>query len=139
MNTVSIETLKIGEVARLSNLPIKTIRYYEDLGLLAPTVQRSDNGYRLFHAQVLQRLAFIKRAQALGLRLDEIQSILVVYNEGHIPCPEIKQQLQAKMHLISHQIAALEALRSELSELLDLWQEKPAIADRQIICPNIQK
>lgn len=139
MNTLLVEILKIGEVARLSNLPIKTIRYYEDLGLLAPTVERSDSGYRLFHAQVLQRLAFIKRAQALGLRLDEIQTILGLYNQGQTPCPEVKQQLQAKMHSISQQIAALEALQSELAELLDSWQEQPTTTVDQSICPNIQK
>lgn len=139
MNTLSSETLKIGEVAQLSNLPVKTIRYYEDLGLLAPTVERSDHGYRLFHAQVLQRLAFIKRAQSLGLRLDEIQAILGLYNKGQIPCPEVKQQLQAKMQSISAQIAALETLRGELSELLNSWQEQPATTNNQNICPNIQK
>ena len=51
--TVLTNRLKIGEIAYLSGLSVKTIRYYEDIGLLAPTVERSSSGYRLFHEQVL--------------------------------------------------------------------------------------
>jgi DNA-binding transcriptional MerR regulator len=93
--------LKIGEVAANSGISVKTIRYYEDIGLLAPTVERSDTGYRMFQLQVLKRLEFIKRAQSLGLRLQEIQRLLAVHDHGELPCPEVKQQLQAKTQAIA--------------------------------------
>lgn len=132
--------LKIGEVAETSGLPVKTIRYYEEIGLLTPTVERSEARYRLFHIQVLNRLAFIKRSQSLGLNLKEIQQILAVHDHGELPCGEVKQHLEAKVAEITQQIEALNTLRTELQGILSAWQEQPP-ADRiqHTICPNIQK
>jgi DNA-binding transcriptional MerR regulator len=131
--------LKIGEVAHLSGLSVKTIRYYEDIGLLVPTVERSSSGYRLFKSQVLQRLRFIKRAQTLGLSLQEIQPLLAVYDRGELPCPEVKQQLQTKIEAIAEQIEALKTLQSQLQATLNFWQEQPPVEQvSQAICPNIQ-
>ncbi|HEY9299015.1 MAG TPA: MerR family DNA-binding transcriptional regulator, partial [Phormidium sp.] len=62
---------QIGFVAKQSGVSIKTIRYYEELGLLKAS-SRTEGGYRLFDADVLSRLSFIKRAQSLGLTLAEI-------------------------------------------------------------------
>ena len=133
------QTLKIGEVASFSGLPIKTIRYYEEIGLLSPTVTRSRSGYRLFDRQVLNRLAFIKRSQALGLSLQEIQTILQIHDRGELPCGEMKQHLEAKVAAITDQIQALETLRSELQGILSAWKEQPPqhFIERTI-CPNIQ-
>lgn len=130
---------KIGEVATFSQLPVKTIRYYEEIGLLAPTVERSESGYRLFTEGVLGRLAFIKRAQSLGLSLSEIRDILAVRDQGQLPCSEVKQHLETKVEAISKQIEALESLKVELQEILDGWQEAPSEKKIAItICPNIQ-
>jgi DNA-binding transcriptional MerR regulator len=131
--------LKIGEVSAVSGLPVKTIRYYEEIGLLAPTVERSQAGYRLFRSSVLNRLAFIKRSQALGLSLNEVQQILSVHDDGQLPCGEVKQHLEAKVTEINQQIEALETLKSELQGILSGWQDQPS-SDRiaQTICPNIQ-
>jgi len=131
--------LKIGEVASRSGIPVKTIRYYEEIGLLTPTVKRAESGYRLFSSAVLNRLAFIKRSQSLGLSLSEIQELLAVHDTGELPCGAVKEHLQAKVEAISTQIQALEILRADLQGLLSGWQEQPPhhlIA--QTICPNIQ-
>lgn len=133
------DLLKIGEVASLSGMSVKTIRYYEQIGLLAPTTTRSESGYRLFNSQVLNRLAFIKRAQSLGLSLNEIRQILGVHDSGELPCGTVKQHLLLKIKTIAEQIEALETLKSELLGLLSGWQEQPS-SDRiaQTICPNLQ-
>lgn len=137
---VSNIQLKIGEVAARSGIPVKTIRYYEEMGLLTPTVERSDSGYRMFYPQVLPRLVFIKRAQSLGLSLQEIQTLLLLYDQGELPCPEVKQQLQGKVEAIAAQIESLKALQAQLQGLLEGWQEEPSTYDlKQTICPNIQK
>lgn len=140
MDTAVTEPLlKIGEVASLSGLSVKTIRYYEELGLLAPTVGRSESGYRLFQDQVLNRLAFIKRAQALGLALHEIKDILGVHDQGKLPCSTVKQHLQDKVSTISQQIAELELLRNQLQTLLAAWEEQPSpYLIAHTICPNLQ-
>lgn len=131
--------LKIGEVASASGLPVKTVRYYEEIGLLTPTVARSQAGYRLFTPLVLNRLSFIKRAQALGLSLNEVRQILQVHDQGHLPCGEVKQHLELKVEEINRQIAALTTLKAELQGILSGWHDFPG-GDRasQTICPNLQ-
>ena len=133
------KALQIGEVAAISELPIKTVRYYDEQGLLAPTVSRSKSNYRLFEASVLQRLAFIKRSQSLGLSLREIGDILTVHDQGQLPCEDVKQNLQKKVQQVTEQIEALQLLRSELQGLLSGWQDHPSaeIAARTI-CPNLE-
>lgn len=131
--------LKIGEVAAQSGLPIKTVRYYDDIGLLSPTVQRSQSGYRLFKPEILERLAFIKRAQSLGLSLNEVKDILSIHDQGRLPCHAAKQQIQDKVQQIAQQIEQLQTLQAELQTLLENWQEEPA-SDlvRVMICPNLE-
>jgi MerR family transcriptional regulator, copper efflux regulator len=132
--------LKIGEVSEMSGFPVKTIRYYEEIGLLAPTVERSESHYRLFLPEVLNRLSFIRRSQSLGLTLKEIQKILQVHDQGQLPCGEAKQHLEAKVAEVTKQIEALQTLRSELLGILSGWQEfPPAEQIQQTICPNIQR
>ena len=139
-NAVLTNRLKIGELAHLSGLSVKTIRYYEDIGLLAPTVERSSSGYRLFQSQVLNRLTFIKRAQSLGLSLQEIKPLLALHDRGELPCPEVKQQLQKKINAIASEMEALKTQQAELQSILKVWQEQPP--SRQLnesICPNLIK
>ena len=131
--------LKIGEVAAQSKLPIKTVRYYDEIGLLSPTVLRSPAGYRLFATEVLNRLAFIKRSQALGLSLSEVQEILAVHDQGLLPCGEMKQHLETKLDEVNHQIEALKLLKAELQGILSGWQEMPIDRLQDTICPNLQK
>ena len=139
-NSTVEQWLKIGEVSGLSGMSVKTIRYYEEIGLLAPATTRSQSGYRLFTPAILNRLAFIKRSQSLGLSLSEIQELLAVHDSGQLPCGAVKQHLLLKVEAIAQQIEALEILKSELLGLLSGWQEQPS-GDRiaQTICPNIQQ
>lgn len=138
-SSVVESSLKIGRVAEESGLSVKTIRYYEERGLLVPVVGRSRGGYRLFTPEIFPRLAFIKRAQSLGLSLNEIGEILTLRDRGEIPCGLVKERLLLKLQAINEQIAALEILKSELQDTLSGWQEKPD-RDRlaRSICPNLQ-
>jgi DNA-binding transcriptional MerR regulator len=137
--SVTETTLKIGVVASLSGLSIKTIRYYDELGLLEPEVERSQTGYRLFHDRVLNRLNFIKQAQSLGLSLTDIKVVLSVHDRGELPCAQIKQRLQDQVVRIDQKIHDLQVLRSNLQTILAQWADHPATDLRsQIICPNLQ-
>jgi MerR family mercuric resistance operon transcriptional regulator len=69
------EMLKIGDVAKLSGIGIETLRFYEKSGLLDKPA-RTFSGYRMYSQEVVERLAFIKQAQALGFSLDEIRRII---------------------------------------------------------------
>ncbi|QMS91248.1 heavy metal-responsive transcriptional regulator [Nostoc edaphicum CCNP1411] len=131
--------LLIGQVTDLTGIPIRTIRYYESLGLINSS-RRTEGGFRQFSLDVLTRLAFIKRAQNLGLSLEEIGNILQVYDQGQTPCGEIKEKLEEKVLQIDQQIDQLLTLRSEIKGLLSGWKN---ISDHQenenTICPIIQK
>lgn len=128
--------LKIGEVASITGIPIKTIRYYDNLGLLSPSIFRNRAGYRLFDASIFNRLSFIRRSQSLGLSLKEIQNILAIYDKGEIPCGVAKDVLLEKLDNIEQQIEQLQILQSELKAILSGWK----FADKLdgSICPNIQ-
>ncbi|MBD2519575.1 heavy metal-responsive transcriptional regulator [Nostoc sp. FACHB-973] len=127
----------IGNVAKSSGVPIKTIRYYEELGLLKSSA-RTEGGFRLFNSDVLERLHFIKRAQSLGLTLSEIKDFLNVYDGGELPCVHIKAKLQDKITAIDEQIQQLLILRQELSGLVSGWEIIPENSE-QTICPIIER
>lgn len=130
------ELLFIGQVTAQSGVPIRTICDYEDLGLLK-SLGRSEGGFRLFSLDVLVRLAFIKRAQHLGLSLLEIAEIPNVYDQGEVPCGEIKEKLEDKLLEIDRQIEQLLTLQTELKGLLKGWKSFP-IQRPGTICPIIQ-
>ena len=136
MLTHENKPLLIGQVTSLSGIPIRTIRYYESLGLLQSS-GRTEGGFRQFSSDVLTRLAFIKRAQNLGLSLEEIRDILQVYDQGQPPCGEIKEKLQEKLLQIDQQIQQLLTLRSEIGELLSGWKNRD-YQRKDTICPIIQ-
>ncbi|MBD2465537.1 heavy metal-responsive transcriptional regulator [Oscillatoria sp. FACHB-1407] len=132
------ETLKrIGSVAKESGLPIKTIRYYDELGLLK-TFGRTEGNYRLFSSDVFGRLRFIKRAQSLGLTLLEIREFLNVRDQGDLPCNHIKVKLEDKLQDIEQQIQQLHVLRQELSGLLSGWESIPEHPE-ETICPILER
>ncbi|MEH2295461.1 heavy metal-responsive transcriptional regulator [Nostoc sp.] len=136
MLTQDKKLLLIGQVTDLSGIPIRTIRYYESLGIIKSS-RRTEGGFRQFSLDVLTRLAFIKRAQNLGLSLEEIGNILQVYDQGQTPCGEIKEKLEDKVLQIDQQIDQLLTLRSEIKGLLSGWKN---ISDHHEdrICPIIQ-
>jgi MerR family transcriptional regulator, copper efflux regulator len=128
--------LLIGQVQALSGIPIRTIRYYESLGLLKSS-GRTEGGFRQFPEAVLTRLSFIKRLQSLGLSLEEIGNVLKVYDQGHPPCGEIKVKLEDKLVQIDHQIEQLLTLKSEIGVLLSGWKNMDSKREDKI-CTIIQ-
>ncbi|OKH27989.1 heavy metal-responsive transcriptional regulator [Chroogloeocystis siderophila] len=129
--------LLIGQVTALSGIPIRTIRYYESLGLLQ-SIGRTEGGFRQFSHDVLTRLSFIKRAQSLGLSLEEIGEILNIHDRGELPCGEVKEKLEEKVTQIDQQVKQLLTLRAELNGLLSGWEDF-SHQHEDTICPNIQK
>ncbi|MBD2609364.1 heavy metal-responsive transcriptional regulator [Scytonema hofmannii FACHB-248] len=127
----------IGSVAKESGVSIKTIRYYDELGLLKVS-GRTEGGFRLFDSDVLARLHFIKRAQSLGLSLSEIKDFLDVHDGGELPCEHIKPKLQDKLIAIDEQIRQLFILRQELQGLLLDWDTIPESSE-QTICPILNE
>lgn len=117
MPAVSNErSLRIGEFAAEFDLNPKTIRYYEEIGLL-PEPNRSPAGYRLYGEVDCQRLRFILKAKAIGLSLEEIGEILTVRDRGETPCEHVRALLDSKIAEVDQQRKALLDFRRDLVAL----------------------
>ncbi|MFP5488247.1 MAG: heavy metal-responsive transcriptional regulator [Acidimicrobiia bacterium] len=108
--------MRIGEIADLVGVTTKTVRYYESLGLLAEP-ERTDAGYRIYDAASLERLRFIRDAQATGLSLTEIGSILDLKDHGERTCEHTRALLHRQIDDIDAQLARLTEARRTLVEL----------------------
>ena len=110
--------MRIGELAEQAAVTTKTIRYYESIGIL-PTPDRAPSGYRAYEAATLERLRFICDAQATGLTLIEIKSILELKGQGERSCEHTRSLIHRRLDDIEVQIHRLEHARRELRELME--------------------
>ena len=108
----------IGELAETVGVNPKTIRYYESIGLL-PEPARTASGYRDYDDEDVERLAFVRRATALDLQLDEVGEILALRDRGERPCDYVVDVARRHLAEIEDRLASLRAARDELSELLE--------------------
>jgi DNA-binding transcriptional MerR regulator len=126
--------MKIGELAKLANTSTKTIRFYEDSGLL-PTPARSASGYRDYSPEVVDRLRFIHRGQAAGLTLQKVRQILAIHDRGEVPCGHVRQVLNSRLDQVRAQIAELVALEGHLQSLIARASRgAPTQHDQSAVC-----
>ena len=124
----------ISEVAAASGTTPKTLRYYEETGLL-PRPNRTSGGYRDYRPEVLGRIDFIRRSRAAGLTLAQTREILEVRDAGDAPCAHVVELLTARLADLDTQIAALTAMRSTVAGLHDAAAgADPAGCDPGRIC-----
>ncbi len=108
--------MNIGAAAERSGLPAKTIRYYEEIGLLAPG--RAGNGYRDYSMSDVHRLRFLQRSRSLGFSVEECRQLLSLYADTHRESAEVKAMAEARLDEIDRKIAALVELRATLRHLV---------------------
>jgi len=114
--------LKIGEVSKRSGVGVEALRFYEKSGLL-DRPSRTYSGYRVYGAEVLERLAFIKQAQALGFSLDEIRRIVEDARRGESPCDEVREIVRRRLTELDERLRELHRYRDELQHTLAEWDE----------------
>lgn len=119
------KSLKVGEVAEQCAVGVQTLHYYERLGLLSKP-GRSAANYRLYSPEAVRRVRFIKKAQALGLNLQEIKEVLELKDHRKAPCGRVAALADKRFGEIDRQIAELRAFRRELSKVLPKWREETA-------------
>ncbi|MCF6305814.1 MAG: Cu(I)-responsive transcriptional regulator [Rhodobacteraceae bacterium] len=108
--------MNIGNAAVESGLPAKTIRYYEEIGLVSP--DRSDNGYRDFSQDHLHKLSFVQRARSLGFTVEECRALLSLYEDRDRASADVKTMARAHLDQIGEKIEALQGMQATLSELV---------------------
>jgi len=109
--------MNIGDVANFSGIPAKTIRYYEDIGLVQTL--RKANGYRTFREKDVHKLAFLGRARALGFSIEDCRSLLKLYADTDRTSAEVKQIAEEHLKRIDHKVAELTEMRATLAHLVD--------------------
>jgi DNA-binding transcriptional MerR regulator len=109
--------MQIGELGKRADVSAKAIRYYEEIGIV-PEPERTPSGYRDYDESALQRLRFIKAAQAVSLSLGEIREILAFRDRGEIPCAHVSELMNQRVATLSEHIRGLEQMRAELQELV---------------------
>lgn len=105
--------MQIGEVARKAALATSAIRFYEDEGLL-PEPERTAAGYRTYDPSVVDRLAFIRAGQAVGLTLAELKEVLEIRDRGEAPCHHVAALVDRRVEEIDERIRELRRLRKDL-------------------------
>lgn len=129
-------TLKIGEVARLVGVPAKTLRYYEDIGLISPA-GRTDSGYRLYGWRELEQIGFVRRAKTMGLTLEQIRGLVEAAEEG-MPSGVLRRLdvlLEQKLEETERSLEELRAFRESLLE----YRERAAMAEERGACRCAQR
>lgn len=108
--------MNIGEVSERSGMPAKTIRYYEDIGLIKP--QRAENGYRSFRPSDLHKLSFLGRARALGFSIEDCRTLMALYEDEGRESAQVKAVAEEHLNAIDEKIAQLQSMRSTLAHLV---------------------
>ncbi|SRR5712692_5081225 len=108
--------MKIGEVATRAGVPAKTIRFWETYGVL-PEPARTLSDYRDYEPAIVERLAFIRHAQAAGFSLEQIRRVLAIGDSGERPCEHVAQLIEMRIRDVEARLAELKATRAQLREL----------------------
>ena len=114
------DSLKVGAVAKAAGVGVQTLHYYERLGLL-PKSQRSAANYRLYSPETIRRVQFIKKAQAVGLTLEETKEILDLKDHGRAPCHRVVELGQKHLQEIETRLRHLRAFHRLLSRSVSKW------------------
>lgn len=109
--------MNISEAARLSGLSAKTIRHYEDIGLMKPAV-RTDAGYRQYNQQSIGQLSFIHHARVLGFSIAQVSSLLALKDDPHRASREVKALAQEQLVLLEQRMQQLANMQTMLKEMI---------------------
>ena len=125
----------IGEAARRADTTIKTLRYYERIGLIPPA-PRSNGRFRVYHEDTVERVRFIRKAQALGFSLEEIRGIVRVHDQGECSCGQVAHTVETKLKILDRKVKALNRLKEELLEIQQRLPRAGSFRSSRI-CPVI--
>jgi len=123
--------MNISEVAKATDLPAKTIRYYEEIGLVHP--HRSANGYRSFVETDLHKLRFLARARSLGFPIEDCRSLLALWADRSRASADVRRIAQNHLTEIENKITTLKAMQNTLTSLVH-----ECAGDDRPDCPILQ-
>ncbi len=110
--------MNVGQAAKFSGLPVKTVRYYSDIGLVAPE-GRSANGYRTYGESEVSKLTFIRRARAFDFSIEDCRELLGLYQDQERTSRDVKKIALKRLAQIDQKLEELKMLRNELARVAD--------------------
>ena len=124
--------MNVGAAARRSGLPSKTIRYYEDIGLIRPA--RAENGYREYSGDDIHRLAFLRQARGLGFSIEECRQVMALYRDKSRASHDVREIAKSHVIAIEEKVRELQSMRATLQTLIhachgDERPDCPILAD----------
>ena len=124
--------MNVGAAARRSGLPAKTIRYYEEIGLIRPA--RADNGYRDYSPDDIHRLAFLRRARGLGFSIDDCRQLMALYRDKARASHDVREIAKSHVAAIEEKVRELQSMRATLQKLIHACHgdERPADTGRHV-------
>ena len=114
----------IGQLARAAGVPTSTVRYYERIGLLRPAGRTGSGQYRAYSAQELERLAFIRAAQATGFGLEDIAMLLSLRDGTTTPCKEVQVLVEQRLTDLAQRLKDLRRVDAVLKASLKMCRQK---------------
>jgi len=137
MTPIGKRGMLAGEVATKLGVGVQTLHYYEREGLI-PSLPRSAAGYRIFTAEIVERLGFIRKAQALGLTLEQIREVLRLVERGGCPCGRVQDALATRLADVDARLRELRSFRRDLAALVARSAEFSAQAGGTAICSIVE-
>ena len=123
--------MKISAAAKAAGLPVKTVRYYADIGLVSAPL-RTGAGYRTYDDRSVLKLVFVRRAREFGFSIEECRELLGLYEDRHRSSADVKRIAAARLEEIARKRRELESLHDELTHLVGACK-----GDRRPDCPII--
>jgi Cu(I)-responsive transcriptional regulator len=124
--------MNVGDAAERSGLPAKTIRYYEEIGLIRPA--RAANGYRDYSGDDVHRLAFLKRARNLGFSIDDCRQLMALYQDRSRASHDVRAIALSHVAAIEEKVRELQSMRATLNKLIHACH-----GDERPDCPILEE
>ena len=124
--------MQISQVANAANLPVKTVRYYADIGLVKPA-GRTASGYRAYDEAELGKLIFVRRAREFGFSIEECRELLGLYEDKNRSSADVKKLARVRLQMIEEKQRELQALHDELSRVVSA-----CAGDNRPDCPILE-
>lgn len=130
--------MQAGQAAKVLGVGIQTLHFYENEGII-PHPPRSRSGYRLYTPEIMERVRFIRKAQAIGFSLNEIKEIIALAQKGTSPCGRVQAALAGKLNEVDRRLKELGDFRNELAALIEQAVELSTHKGQAQVCSIVEE
>ncbi len=129
--------LLISQLSEMLNINPKTIRFYEETGVI-PKAQRNSSNYRIYTHNDFKRLSFVKKARELGLSIDNIKNIMSIRENGHLPGNQVISLLEKESLDLETKIKEMVIFKEKIDQCINNFKEKIDVCGSGEICGLIE-